>query len=128
MTRTSQGPGGRVPTRQGSAAPSLQSAADEEEDAQQDEGVTALGHGSLGAWKEHHAFGLGLDKALEDFPTGAYAFYFCGAALLAALDAPDGEQRLAAASLETTEPETSPMREHGWGLVVVDASLDARRS
>lgn len=40
--------------------------------------VASLGHHSMARWKEHHAFGLGLGRPLDDFPRGSYAFFFCG--------------------------------------------------
>jgi hypothetical protein len=42
-------------------------------------GVAAsLGHRSLVQWKEHHAFGIGLGRPLDELPRGTYAFFYCG--------------------------------------------------
>jgi len=87
--------------------------------------VTSLGHRSMARWKEHHAFGIGLGRPLDEFPRGSYAFFFCGEEPLReilpeTLEPPDLERMAAAAGLD---PEEAAQIDDEELAVAIEAEL-----
>lgn len=72
--------------------------------------ASSLGHQSMTRWKEHHAFGIGLGRPLDELPRGTYAFFYCGPeplreVLPETLEPPDLEIMAEAAGLDDEELE-----------------------